>query len=212
MKVLQLRYLISAIVILLLTDCATTPRMATQGSTAPILNSERIKQKFGSYGVEVIATTVPGLRVSNLFSLKDEIKITRTFAVTRFEEQRDPSLDEGHRRIVEENQSIGATFKELGFTILKENLFIGDFEPKTTCIFEMMGAVKPQPLATYIYRLSLSKGDIKNVPYAVIAELQHPDYLSTNDLSVIYGTKQTPENLEDIWVSVYAALGNLRCN
>jgi hypothetical protein len=45
--------------------------------TAQILNSERIEQTFGSYGIDVIASDAL-LRVSNLYSRHDGEKITRT--------------------------------------------------------------------------------------------------------------------------------------
>lgn len=176
-----------------------------------MLNSERIKQKFGSYGVEVMQTSVPNLRVSNLYSEQNGKRVCRTFAVTQFEPTLHAELQEGHRRIVVENQSIGSTFKDLGFTISKENLYIGTFEPKSSCIFDLMGGVKPQPLAVYIYRLSLSKGEVKNLPYAIIAEIQHPDYLTRGDLENIYVGKSTPMDLNGTWVSINVALANLMC-
>ena len=47
------------------------------------LNSERIAERFGSYGIEVISSG-PGLRRSNLYSSEDEVRTCRTYAVVRF--------------------------------------------------------------------------------------------------------------------------------
>lgn len=48
------------------------------GQFKKMLNSERIKYLFGSYGVEVLnntTTSFPGCRISNLHSLHDGQKI-----------------------------------------------------------------------------------------------------------------------------------------
>lgn len=48
-----------------------------------LLNSERIAQRYGSYGIEVLASDC-GLRVSDLYSGEQTDRVTRTLAVVRF--------------------------------------------------------------------------------------------------------------------------------
>jgi hypothetical protein len=193
-------------------SCATTQAATTKSEKpAPLLNSERIKQKFGSYGVRVLDSTIPNLRISSLYSLHDGNEVCRTFAVTQFEEKLDPLLEEGHRGVVVENQSIGATFKDLGWALTKDQLYIGVFEPHSTCLFQLMGHHLPQPLAVNIYKLSLSKGDSKNLPYAIIAEIHHPDYLSLDELQSIFKDVHSIGELDRTWFFITSALRNLKC-
>jgi len=51
--------------------------------TRPELNSERIRQTFGSYGVDVLAND-ENRRVSSLYSSAGSDKTTRTYAVVDF--------------------------------------------------------------------------------------------------------------------------------
>jgi hypothetical protein len=50
------------------------------GQDQPLLNSERISQRFGSYGIEILDAS-SDYRISNLFSDEDGLAITRTFAI-----------------------------------------------------------------------------------------------------------------------------------
>ena|SRR5688572_17519327 len=178
-----------------------------------LLNSERIEQKFGSYGVRVLESTSPGQRISCLYSTHDSKQICRTVAVTNFEDQLDPSLMEGHRLIVEEDQSIGATFKRLGWALTKENLYLGQIDPKAPCLFDFMGNIAPQPLAIHVYKLSLSKEEKKNLPYAIIAEIHHSDYLSTTDLKALFQDDriERTDEMKSLWPSILKALASLKC-
>ena len=58
------------------------------GEESVILNSDRIEQRFGSYGIEVLASEA-GLRRSNLFSYEGDTAICRTYAVVQFAEPLD---------------------------------------------------------------------------------------------------------------------------
>lgn len=192
--------------------CVTTKNPAANKETnkAPLLNSERIKQKFGTYGVQVIDSGSPRTRISKLYSVHDGRQIGRTVAVTTFAEPMDASLLEGHRLITEKNQSIGSTFKDLGWSLSKQNLYFGLKSFDSPCLYLMM-EVKTQSVAVHVYQLLLSKGEKKNVPYAIIAELQHPDYLTLDELKNIYGEATTIVDINQIWQSLNSAINKLKC-
>lgn len=71
---------------LLLAAAASSPLLAQPDPdprSAAQLNSERIEQRFGSYGIEVLSSD-DALRVANLYSTEVDHGVCRTFAVTRF--------------------------------------------------------------------------------------------------------------------------------
>ena len=65
----------------------TSPEAASR----PLLNSERIAQEFGSYGVAVLESD-DRVRVSNLYSLRGETKICRTYAVVYYPDATDAAV------------------------------------------------------------------------------------------------------------------------
>jgi len=170
--------------------CVTTHKFVqpTVAKPVPMLNSERIKAKFGSYGIKVLESSTPNVRMSDLYSTHDGVDTCRTFAVTVFEQAMNDQLKEAHKLIVEKGQSIGSTFKDLGWTVSKENLNIGTTDPSEQ-ISKLMHLSKPAPLAVHVYRLSVSKGGSVKLPYAIITEIHHPDYLKVEELRQIYGDK-----------------------
>ena len=72
-------------------------------------NSERIRLKFGSYGIEVLESG-QGIRVSNLYSIKDGVRTNRTFAVVAYPDVIEPEFSEEHDAIIN-GQSIGNVFR-----------------------------------------------------------------------------------------------------
>lgn len=149
------------------------------------LNSERIEKRFGSYGVEVLASEA-GLRRSSLFSFDGDTSTCRTYAVVQFVEQLDERYNDAHSRVLAGN-SIGATFKEDGWDVGKRTLFIGtvrlpDFR---TSIGELMRLTGAHDIALHVYRLVLARGDTE-LEYATILEAHHPEYLSAADLQDIF--------------------------
>lgn len=149
----------------------------------PLLNSEHIAQEFGSYGIVVLESDA-GVRVSNLYSLHDETKICRTFAVVRYPDDINAELVLEHRVILS-GQSIGAVFAQRGWAIEKINLYVGVL-PVTDRVAGLMSGIPPQPLAVHIYDLVVSRKST-SVLYATIAEVHHPDYLSVTQLEELYG-------------------------
>jgi hypothetical protein len=150
-----------------------------------ILNSERIEQYFGSYGIEVLASEA-GMRRSNLFSYEGNVATCRTYAVVQFADQLDERYDEAHRKVLA-GESIGATFKEDGWDIQKHTLFIGNVRlPEGPSeVRSLMRLTGSHDLALHVYHLVLVRRNIE-IEYATIMEAHHPDYLSRDDLESIF--------------------------
>ncbi|WP_159290315.1 hypothetical protein [Tenacibaculum maritimum] len=85
---------------LLFIGCAEkTILTTTKAYISPKLNSERIKIKYGNYGVDVLKATSL-LRVSNLYSLHKNKKITRTLAFVEYPKQINVAFLKEHSRII----------------------------------------------------------------------------------------------------------------
>ena len=146
-----------------------------------LLNSKRIEQRFGSYGVEVLASEA-GLRRSGLLSYDGDTATCRTYAVVQFADQLDERYDDAHSRVLAGN-SIGATFKEDGWDIRKHTLYIGTVRlPDTaTEVGRLMRLTGAHDLALHVYQLVIARDDIE-LEYATIMEAHHPEYLVEADL------------------------------
>jgi hypothetical protein len=165
------------------------------------LNSERIADRFGSYGIEVVSSE-PGLRRSNLYSSEDGVRTCRTYAVVRFVDEPDALIDAEHAQILA-GKSIGAIFKASGWAILKETLHIGtvrldDTSHPVAALMELEGS---DDVAMHVYRLLLEKDD-QAIEYATLIELHHPDYLEPSDLLDLYsvdaGASLQPQQVEEM--------------
>ena len=149
------------------------------------LNSEKIEQQFGSYGVEIIDAN-ERQRVTSLYSVDDGVRTTRTLALVNFADAANPKIADVHRLIVN-GGSIGAEFKSNGWHISKETV--------RTCAlpFDVSGypslagmqIESPAILAMHEYRFRLSKQGT-NIHYATITEIHHPDYLDLERLTRLY--------------------------
>lgn len=162
------------------------------------LNSERIEQRFGSYGIEVLSQS-SDVRHSNLYSLHDGQKVCRTYAVVRFVGDIDPQLLAAHMAVLS-GESIGATFKAGGWTVAKATLYIGRLRlDDTTPIAQVMQLEDTADIAVHVYRLVLEGGG-ESIDYATIVEAHHPDYLDEQELLQLYGEdwQQRDEPLGDI--------------
>jgi len=149
------------------------------------LNSERIAERFGSYGIDVISSE-PGLRRSNLYSSENRKRTCRTYAVVRFVDEPDTIIDKEHAQILA-GKSIGAIFKASGWTIFKETLHVGNAELDDAAhpVAILMRLERGADVAIHVYRLLLEKGQ-RAIDYATLIELHHPDYLSLADLLKLY--------------------------
>jgi hypothetical protein len=150
-----------------------------------ILNSERIEQRFGSYGIEVLASEA-GLRRSNLFSYDGDTATCRTYAIVQFVEQLDERYDEAHARVLA-GDSIGATFREDGWDIQKHTLYVGvvRMPEGPSEVKRLMRLTGAHDLALHVYQLVLVRGDME-LEYATILEAHHPEYLTKKDLEAIF--------------------------
>ncbi len=159
-----------------LSACATEPIL---------LNSERIQRKFGSYGIDVLASET-GLRRSSLYSLEDGMHVCRTYAVVRFAEQLDEHYGAEHAQVLAGN-SIGATFRAHGWKMHKQTVHIGTLRlpADDNSIGRLMRINGEQQLALHVYQLLLVRDD-KVFDYAMIVETHHPDYLTEEDLYTLY--------------------------
>lgn len=170
-----------------------------------LLNSERIEQRFGSYGVEVLESG-PRLRVSNLYSLSGERRISRTFAVVRYPAEVDPRLAREHRLILD-GGSIGAVLDASGWRVEKTHLHFGEID-STGRSARLMGMTASAKLAVHVYALDAAN-ETARIPYALLAEVHHPHYLELHDLWAIYGdpdTNRDPGAVADLLALVAAKL------
>ena len=177
-----LRVLRVSLAVAALAAVAAAPALA-QPPARELLNSERIAAAFGSYGVEVLEQD-DGLRISNLYSTEAGVTTCRTFAIVRYPSKVDPLVASEHAAILA-GSSIGATFAERGWEVLKTPLYYGEIEASAR-LAELMRIAPGTPLAEHVYVLDVAKGD-RIVEYAALVEIHHPDYLRSADLATIYG-------------------------
>jgi hypothetical protein len=165
-----------------------------------LLNSERIRDRFGSYGIEILADN-NGLRRANLYSHADAGKTCRTFALVRtLDAPRD--IDTEHAAIAS-GRSIGATFRDSGWTVAKKTLFTGntglaDIDPDVTRLMRLAGTER---VALHAYELIVERRD-QAITYATILELHHPDYLGEAELRGLFPSSThstiSPEAVTDL--------------
>lgn len=159
---------------------------AACGDPPTLLNSERIRQKFGTYGIEIIhADDVE--RTACLYSKSDSGNICRTVAVVKFSAPIDMAYSAEHAAILA-GGSIGEVFREAGWTIAKRHLFTGELAvPRSgQDIFRIMHIAPLESLATHKYIFEIRRGEQK-FDYARITEIHHPGYLTDDELGAIYG-------------------------
>lgn len=171
-----------AVLAAILSACATE---------SVILNSERIEKRFGSYGIEVLSSEA-GLRRSGLFSVDGDTATCRTYAVVQFVDEADERYDAAHSQVLA-GDSIGETFKDNGWGIRKNTLFIGDVRlpDERTEIAELMRLTGAHDLALHIYQLVLVREGVAS-EYATIMEVHHPEYLTVSELREIFDYDAEP--------------------
>jgi hypothetical protein len=164
---------------------ALTAFLTACASDAVLLNSERIEQRFGNYGIEILDGE-DGLRRSNLYSRAGNQATCRTYALVEFVEQLDERYAETHATVLA-GGSIGATARERGWEVHKLTAYIGELRlpESTTEIGRLMRLRGGENLAVHVYRLVLAQGD-DALPYATIIEVHHPDYLDITDIGSLF--------------------------
>jgi hypothetical protein len=164
--------------------------------TSPKLNSERIRQKFGSYGIDVLEQDQQ-LRISSLYSIEDGQKVTRTLAVVIYPERIPAEIQLEHETI-RAGGSMGEVFKENGWSVEKASLYFGDIPASQDFdqIYRLMGVLEPVPLAVHLYELSVC-GQKECFAYATLAEVHSPEYLTLAELEHIYGVSVGTNTVQD---------------
>jgi hypothetical protein len=160
----------------------------TASDRRELLNSERIAQRYGSYGIAVLESD-GRVRVSNLYSESSGAssagRICRTFAVVKYPDTVDPAFAAEHGEIVR-GGSIGAVFASHGWKVGKSNLrfFEVDATPR---VAELMHVAAGTRLAAHAYALDVTKAG-RSIEYALLVEIHHPEYLTIAELGAIYGS------------------------
>ncbi len=152
-------------------------------TSQPLLNSDLIEKKFGSYGVEVVRQD-ENQRVSSLYSFEGGERITRTLAMVHFLGREEPALQAIHEAILA-GSSIGKTFRDAGWAIDKMPLRAEEITATVhdVEIGELMHIELPARLAAFSYDFVVSKNG-QTHDYARITEIYHPDYLKLKDLTI----------------------------
>lgn len=152
-----------------------------EAALAAPLNSERIRQQFGSYGIEVLQQD-EALRVSNLYSTEAGQRICRTLAIVKTAAPIPTELAKAHAEIVA-GGSIGAVLSRNGWQVDKRRLEIAPMkvavESRAATLMQLSA---PAALAIELYELLVQRDEL-SLAYAVIAEIHHPDYLTLDQLS-----------------------------
>lgn len=164
---------------------------------AQILNSERIEQRFGSYGIDVVYSDA-GLRVSNLYSVHDGLRITRSLAMVAYPAQVDAAIAAEHAAILA-GASIGASLQAAGWEVVKTGHQYFGFRLDDR-IAQAMQVEAGTLVAVHAYQLAIARG-AQQFEYVQIIEIHHPDYLDLAALPGIYG--------EAVVSGVSAATGRL---
>ena len=152
---------------------------------ATLGNSDRIRLKFGSYGIDIVENELR-IRVSNLYSTSDGVKTNRTFAVVMYPTVIETAFRIEHQAITE-GQSIGIVFREHGWQIDKRHQYIGELDTLSVfsgihSVFGDIGSARP---VIHVYSLIVRK-DNQEFHYASIAEVHHPEYLELEELTSIF--------------------------
>ncbi len=165
-----------------------------------LLNSERIRDRFGSYGIEILADA-NGLRRANLFSLADAGKTCRTYALVYTLDA--PPEIAGEHAAIAAGRSIGATFRDSDWTVAKKTLLTGstglaNLDPDVARQMRLDGSER---VALHAYELIVERGD-RAITYATILELHHPEYLEEGELERLFpsGSHSTisPETVTEL--------------
>jgi hypothetical protein len=186
MNLIRYRFVVSSTLLLLFVAGGCRAPVALDG-TPPhgevLLNSERIAQRYGNYGVEVLQQE-GAVRVSSLYSFSNGKRVCRTYAVVEFLTPVDPRLAAVHRRILA-GASLGATLAASGWHVTKSRHFLAEV-PATARVATLMDHPDETRLAVDVYVLTASRQAVA-IDYALIAEIHHPGYLTLADLEALYG-------------------------
>jgi hypothetical protein len=150
-----------------------------------LLNSERIEERFGSYGIEILDQD-DKLRRSSLYSTDAGVRTCRTYAIIQFMDSSATGIQAAHQAVLS-GQSLGSTFRDAGWSITKETLYVGGItlSDLNSELVNLMRIALGERLAMHAYRLVLERG-AQAIHYATIIEVHHPDYLGIAELHELY--------------------------
>ena len=172
-----------------------------------LLNSERIEQKFGSYGIDIVQSDNQS-RVSFLYSLEPNNKNKKnyhTLAIVKFKETR--QVSNIHEKILN-GGSIGKSFKKEGWEIDKTNhQMMVTSNPNKLLFKSWLPQISNENLALHFYELNV-KTENYHYLYAEILEIHHPKYLGFNDLTEVYNLDEETQNNEKLLSMLNFILNN----
>ena len=192
-----LRNLLGAGLLVSLSACASGDEAANRQP----LNSERIADTFGSYGVHIVAQS-RAQRASCLFSGTGESRVCRTLALVRYSASPDPRVAPSLDRI-RGGASLGATLQGDGWAVAKRHRLIDQIDAEDHAydgLQRFFGVDDTPPFAFHLYSLDAERGDV-TIPVAELLEVHHPAYLSAAELREIYGVRRAAQPLRiDDWL------------
>ncbi len=157
-----------------------------QPGTTPPLNSTLIKEKFGTYGVDVLVQE-PHLRIASLYSLVEDQRVTRSLAIVDYIDQEAPQVTTIHHRITA-GGSIGQSFVDEGFEVVKKTEALVELPANEdfSSLYKMMRLLQPAALAFHTYLLNVRKND-DWIVYARVTEVHSPEHLGIKQLVERFG-------------------------
>jgi len=152
--------------------------------THHLVNSERIKARFGSYHVQVLHQDA-ATRLASLCSRHDDTDICRTLAVTRFASPTPATLAEADA-LIRQGDSIGSTLERAGQHLSRE-IIVEASVPCGEAFTALTGQTvkRGDLLSLRLYRLDAGPDPEALMPYATIAEAHHPEHIPASDEAVL---------------------------
>ena len=150
------------------------------------MNSTLIKEKFGTYGVDVLVQE-PHLRIASLYSLVVDKRVTRSLAIVDYINHEAPQVATIHERITA-GRSIGQSFVDEGFEVFKKTEALVEIPANEdfSSLYKMMHLSQPIALAYHTYLLNVRKND-NWIVYARVTEVHSPEHLGIKELVERYG-------------------------
>jgi len=174
--------------------------------TPSLLNSERIAQRFGSYGVRLLEQDGP-LRVACLYSQELNGEPCRTVAVTLLD-QPPPEELAAVAAAIDAGASLGATLKSAGWTVVKRHHLVSEHDAGIDFarLLHWPDGSPPPKVAVLAYELWAERGAVAH-RFARIAEAYDPAYLDISELGRIEpGADFSAGALEVAWPDLAATL------
>jgi hypothetical protein len=139
------------------------------------VNSEEIKNRFGSYRVKVLQQDQVH-RVASLYSEHNDKAVCRTLAVTYFWQPTPTVVIPADTRI-RQGHSIGSTLLDAGLILHRQSLL--EATALSGSGFEALSAgtvCQGTPVLLRLYRLDVGAEHSALQAYATIAEAHHPEH------------------------------------